>query len=232
MQRIQAVPERLIGVGVEVAVTVEGEADRGVPSPGGDLLGIGARRDPQGDRGMPQVVDAQSIERGRAGCRPPDAIPESGQPQRPTLRAHEHQIVGAPRTDELFSERLDYNAGEPDAPVASSGFRRPETQVAADLGDDLHYLDHPQVQVDTAAAKPSHLADSKAAIGAVLAGAAGNAAGSTSSETSWPESQGLGRAGRRGHPHHLRQPTGTQVVDQLDNVAAMLAPKFPAVPRC
>jgi hypothetical protein len=39
-------------------------------------------------------------------------------------------------------------------------------QVAADLGDDLRYLDHPVVQVDATAAKPSHLADSKAAIGA------------------------------------------------------------------
>jgi hypothetical protein len=39
-------------------------------------------------------------------------------------------------------------------------------QVAADLGDDLHDLDHPQVQVDAAAAKPSHLADPKSAVGA------------------------------------------------------------------
>jgi hypothetical protein len=33
-------------------------------------------------------------------------------------------------------------------------------EVAADLGDNLHDLDHPLVQVDAAAAKPGHLADS------------------------------------------------------------------------
>ena len=37
MQRIQAVPERLIGVRIEVAVAVQGEADRSVAGPGGDL---------------------------------------------------------------------------------------------------------------------------------------------------------------------------------------------------
>jgi hypothetical protein len=47
---------------------------------------------------------------------------------------------------------------------------RPESwaarmQIAADLGDDLHHLDHPLVQVDAAAAKSSHLTNSKAAIG-------------------------------------------------------------------
>jgi Transposase, Mutator family len=38
VQRIKAVPERLIGLGVEVAIAVEGEADRGMPGPRGDLL--------------------------------------------------------------------------------------------------------------------------------------------------------------------------------------------------
>jgi len=38
-------------------------------------------------------------------------------------------------------------------------------QITADLGDDLHDLDHSVVQVDAAAAKPSHLADPEAAIG-------------------------------------------------------------------
>ena len=61
MERVKAIPERLIGVGIEVAVAVEGEADRGVPGPGGDLLGIRAGRDPQGDRGVAQVVDTQPI---------------------------------------------------------------------------------------------------------------------------------------------------------------------------
>jgi hypothetical protein len=37
-------------------------------------------------------------------------------------------------------------------------------QVAADLGNDLRDLNRPLVQVDTAAAKPGHLADPKATV--------------------------------------------------------------------
>jgi hypothetical protein len=81
------------------------------------------------------------------------------------LRTHEHQVVSRPRTSQLLGQGFDHDPGEPDPPVASSGLGRPEMQVATDLGDDLHHLDHPTVQVDTAAAKPSHLADPKAAIG-------------------------------------------------------------------
>ena len=69
------------------------------------------------------------------------------------------------RAYQLLGQGLDHDPGEPDPPVASSGLGRPEMQVAADLGDDLDDLDHPQAQVDAAAAKPSHLADPKAAIG-------------------------------------------------------------------
>jgi hypothetical protein len=75
------------------------------------------------------------------------------------LRTHEHLIIGRPRTGQLLGQGLDHDAGEPDTPVARSGLGRPELQVAADLGDDLRHLDHPARQVDTAAAKPSHLAD-------------------------------------------------------------------------
>ena len=86
-------------------------------------------------------------------------MPESSQPQRAAVRAHEHRVVGGPRTGQLVGECLDHDAGEPDAPVAGSGLGRPELQVAADLGDDLRDLDHAAFQVDAAAAKPGHLAD-------------------------------------------------------------------------
>jgi hypothetical protein len=39
-------------------------------------------------------------------------------------------------------------------------------QIATDLRDDLGDLDHASFQVDTPTAKPSHLADAKAAVGA------------------------------------------------------------------
>jgi hypothetical protein len=46
MQRVQAVPERPIGDRIEMAVAIQSKADRGMPGPGGDLLGIrpGAER--------------------------------------------------------------------------------------------------------------------------------------------------------------------------------------------
>ena len=46
VQRVQAVAERGVGLRVQVAVTVEGEAHRGMAGPGGDLLGVGPGRDP------------------------------------------------------------------------------------------------------------------------------------------------------------------------------------------
>jgi hypothetical protein len=72
-------------------------------------------------------------------------MPEAGQPQRPTLRPHEHQVVGMPKAGQLLGQGLDHDPGEPDTAVTGSGPGRPEMQVAADLGDDLHDLDHPLV---------------------------------------------------------------------------------------
>jgi hypothetical protein len=58
MQGVQAVPERLVGVRIEVTVAVQGKADRGMPGPSGDLLGSCPGRNPQRHRRMPQVVNA------------------------------------------------------------------------------------------------------------------------------------------------------------------------------
>jgi hypothetical protein len=41
-----------------VAVAVEGEAHRCMPGAGGDFLGVGPGRDPQGDGRVAKVVDA------------------------------------------------------------------------------------------------------------------------------------------------------------------------------
>ena len=48
VERVQAVAERGVGLGVEVAVAVQGEAHRGVAGPSRDFLGTGAGGDPQG----------------------------------------------------------------------------------------------------------------------------------------------------------------------------------------
>jgi hypothetical protein len=85
-QFVQAVAERRIGLGEQVAVAVEHEAGRGVPGPDGDLLGGGAGRDPQRYRRVAKVMDAQPRQTRRQGGRPPDAVAERGYPQRPTGR--------------------------------------------------------------------------------------------------------------------------------------------------
>jgi len=55
------------------------------PSPSGDLLGMGAGRDPQSHGRAPKVVDAPPHQPGRPGRRPPGTGAEGDHPQRPTL---------------------------------------------------------------------------------------------------------------------------------------------------
>jgi hypothetical protein len=49
-----------VGLRVQVAVAVEGEAHRRVPGAGRDLLGAGASRDLQRHRRVAKVMDAQA----------------------------------------------------------------------------------------------------------------------------------------------------------------------------
>jgi hypothetical protein len=122
-------------------------------------------RNPQRHRRMPQVMDTQPIQPSGPGCRPPDAMPESGQMQRPTLRPHEHQVLGGPRPGPDARQGPRPRPGGARHAGSRPGSWAARMQIAADLGDDLHHLDHPLVQVDAAAAKSSHLTNSKAAIG-------------------------------------------------------------------
>src|SRR4029453_18606452 len=71
VERVQAVAERAVGLRVEVAVAVQGEAHRGVPSPRRDLLRVGAGRDPQRHRRVPKGVDAQPAQPPRHDGWPP-----------------------------------------------------------------------------------------------------------------------------------------------------------------
>jgi hypothetical protein len=151
MKGVQAVPERLIRVRIEMAIAIQGEADRGVPGPSGDLLGIRPGRNPQRHGRMPQVVNAQPIQPGRSGrrrqmrCRNPTScnVPPCG-----PINTRSSADPGWPSCSAKASTTT---RGSPDTAVASSGLGRPEMQVAADLGDDLHDLDHPVLQVDSAA---------------------------------------------------------------------------------
>jgi hypothetical protein len=70
-----------LGLRVQVPVAVEGEADRGMDGPGRGFLGAGAGRDPQGHSPVPKVVDAQPVQAGLPGRRPPDAGAKGDHPQ-------------------------------------------------------------------------------------------------------------------------------------------------------
>jgi hypothetical protein len=144
MKGVQAVPERLIRIRIEMAIAIQGEADRGVPGPSGDLLGIRPGR-------MPQVVNAQPIQPGRSGRRPPDAMPDPTSRNVPPCGPINTRSSADPGWPSCSAKASTTTRGSPDTPVASSGLGRPEMQVAADLGDDLHDLDHPVLQVDSAA---------------------------------------------------------------------------------
>jgi hypothetical protein len=130
--------------------------------PARHLLGIRPGRDPQRHRRMPQVVDAQPIQPAArvAGrqmrCRNPAS--RNVPPCRPT-----NTRSSADPGRAICSARASTTTWGARHAGSQLGSWRPEMQVAADLGDDLCDLHHPQVQVDAAAAKPSHLADSKAA---------------------------------------------------------------------
>ena len=78
---LQALAERHVGLVIQMPVDVEDRLHRGVPGPAGNFLGRRPSRDPQGDRRMPKVVDAQVIELGGMDRRPPDAPAEVGGPQ-------------------------------------------------------------------------------------------------------------------------------------------------------
>jgi hypothetical protein len=94
MQRVQAIPERLIGVRREVAVAVEGEADRGVLAPAAIHSATAVcRRSWMRSPSSPAALVAGRQMR----CRNPASR------NVPPLRTHGHQVVGGPRTGQLAS---------------------------------------------------------------------------------------------------------------------------------
>jgi hypothetical protein len=113
VERVQAVAQGGVGLGVQVAVAIEGEADRGMPGPGGDLLGVGAGRD----------HSATAVRRRSWMRRPstPAALvagrhtpsPESGHPQRAILRRGEHEALRSPRSTRWAASSSTTNRGSP-----------------------------------------------------------------------------------------------------------------------
>src|ERR671912_2143918 len=86
IEGIQPGPERLVGLWEQMAVAVQGEADRSMTGASRDLLGVRPSRNPQRHRRMAKVMDAQPVEAGRTGRRPPHPSAEPVDPQSATLR--------------------------------------------------------------------------------------------------------------------------------------------------
>ena len=80
MQGVEAVTQRGVGVGIKVAVAVEGEADRRVTGQGSNFLGARAGGDLERDGGVPEVVNAKPVQGRRLGRRPPGPRPERRHP--------------------------------------------------------------------------------------------------------------------------------------------------------
>jgi hypothetical protein len=149
---VQPIAEGGIRLRVQVAVAVKGEAHRGMPGSGGDFLGVGAGRDPQGDGRVAKVVDTQALEPGVPGRWPPDASAEGDHPQRPTLRGGEHEGVRRTLRCQVGGQLLDYGPGQADGAAAGAGLGWPYAQPATYFRDDLGDLDRASQQVDPAAA--------------------------------------------------------------------------------
>jgi hypothetical protein len=61
---LQALAERHVGLVIKMPVDVEDRLHRGVPGSPSDLLGRRPSRDPQSDRRMPKIMDAQAVQLG------------------------------------------------------------------------------------------------------------------------------------------------------------------------
>jgi hypothetical protein len=154
---------------VQVAVAIQGEAHRGVPSPRRNLLGIRTNRNPERDSRVPKVVAAQPIQSGSPGRRPPRPSAERGHPQRPTLRSREHEGVQVARPGQVRGQLLDHKARQPHRAPAGPGLGWPDVQHATDLHDDLGHRDRPAQQVDAVPAQPGQLPDAQTTVGAMAA---------------------------------------------------------------
>src|SRR6266511_6134281 len=100
------------GLRVEMAVAVEGEANGGVPGPSCYLLGVGSGGDPERDRRMTKVVDANALQPRSVDRRAPESAAEGRNPEHATLGAGEHEVLGAAQRAHALGQRLVHELGE------------------------------------------------------------------------------------------------------------------------
>ena len=78
-----------------MAIPVKGEADRGVAGTYGDLFGMGACGDPEGNRGVPEIMRPQVAHSGGLGGRDPKASAPDVQSNWATPGSGEDEILWA-----------------------------------------------------------------------------------------------------------------------------------------
>jgi hypothetical protein len=124
VQAIEPIPQPGIRLWIQVAVAVKGETDRGVPGPHRDLLGGGARGDPQRDRRVAKVVDPHARQPGRFGGWPPDPVAEPNDAQRAALRRGEDMLIQGAVPHKVHLELADHETWQADGAPTRAGLGR------------------------------------------------------------------------------------------------------------
>jgi hypothetical protein len=152
----------------QVAVAVEDDRDRRMADSGCDLVRAGARRGPQADGGVTEVMRSQrdKLRRGDRGS--PDAL---------APRAGSERHARWPRKDQGVAFLFDISAevshefvvgdlaGEGHRPPAGPRLWRAEMHVAANLDCLLGDSHRAPQKVQSTPPKPCHLGESQATVG-------------------------------------------------------------------
>ncbi len=115
-ERVECVENAPVGVGEEMAVEVERDADRRVPHLRLQVLRVRAGGDHERGVGVPQVVEAKAdqLRPAYGGCE--DAVSEVVVVQDVTVRRGEDEVeVVRPAREQLAAEDADSGAREIDA---------------------------------------------------------------------------------------------------------------------
>jgi len=122
----------------------------------GDLLRRRARRDPERDRGVPEVVETQRTDAGGLDCREPVAASEERASDGPAFGRGKHELV-RPQAACVLGELVDDEAGERNVAAAGLRLRWAEVVATTYFDRDLGDVDASGHQIDAVAAEPEQL---------------------------------------------------------------------------
>jgi hypothetical protein len=161
------VGDRLIELGEQVPVAVEGHVDGRVAHAPLDRLRVGALRDGQGDGGVAEIVKTQPVESGGSPRRLPVPLVEDGPADRPAPHVDEHQPVPARLRAQrqlllqlLRQERRDADGAGPSSSLGLLAHPPPlpaSVEVAADEDQLLGHGDLAPQEIDARPAQADQL---------------------------------------------------------------------------